>query len=58
MTEPNFPLNGTITTAKATHKPITNHGTHRPANRPVGASPGGAALSAISNLLHSDSTHV
>jgi hypothetical protein len=47
VTELNFPLSGTMTTASATHKPITNHGTHRPANRPDGAFPDGAALTAI-----------
>jgi hypothetical protein len=36
-----------MTAASATHNPITNHGTHRPANRPGGASPDGAALTAI-----------
>src|SRR3954462_12373823 len=51
VTELNFPLTGTMNTASATHKPITNHGTHRPANRPAGASPGGAALTAITSLL-------
>src|SRR3954466_7042886 len=52
VTELNFPLSGTMTAASATHRPITNHGTHRPANRPAGASPGGAALTAITSLLH------
>jgi hypothetical protein len=47
VTELNFPLSGTMTTASITHKPITNHGTHRPANRPAGVSPDGAALTAI-----------
>ena len=51
VTELNFPLNGTMTAASATHRPITNHGTHRPANRPAGAPPGGAALTAITSLL-------
>ncbi|GAB3528240.1 hypothetical protein GCM10027575_67160 [Phytohabitans suffuscus] len=52
VTELNFPLSGTITVASATHNPITNHGTHRPANRPAGAFPDGAALTAINSLLH------
>jgi hypothetical protein len=52
VTELNFPLSGTMTTASNTHKPITNHGTHRLANRPAGASPDGAALTAITCLLH------
>ncbi|MGK5684068.1 hypothetical protein [Actinoplanes sp. URMC 104] len=30
VTELNFPLNGTMTAARAIHNPITNHGTHRP----------------------------
>src|SRR3954465_12736755 len=47
VTELNFPLSGTKSTASATHRPITNHGTHRPANRPAGASSGGATLTAI-----------
>src|SRR3954470_23008908 len=47
VTELNFPLSGTMSTASATHRPITNHGTHRPANRPAGASSGGATLTAI-----------
>jgi hypothetical protein len=34
-------------TASVTHKPITTHGTHRPANRLGGASPDCAALTAI-----------
>src|SRR6187402_3752289 len=46
VTELNFPLNGTMTAASATHKPITNHGTHRPANRPAGT-----AFLAINSLL-------
>ncbi|GGO14184.1 hypothetical protein GCM10011576_24950 [Micromonospora parathelypteridis] len=45
VTELNFPLNGTMTAASATHNPITNHGTHRPAKRP-----GGAALTAITSF--------
>src|SRR3954453_19527710 len=52
VTELNFPLSGTMTAASATHKPIPNHGTHRPANRPAGASPDGAASTAITSLLH------
>jgi hypothetical protein len=47
VTELNIPLSGTMTTASATHHPITNHGTHWPANRPAGASLDGAALTAI-----------
>ncbi|GLH96437.1 hypothetical protein Pa4123_17110 [Phytohabitans aurantiacus] len=58
VTELNFPLSGTMTAARATHNPITNHGTHRPANQPAGASPDGAALTAITSLLHTDSTLV
>jgi hypothetical protein len=56
VTELSFPLSGTMTAASATHNPITNHGTHRPANRPGGASPGGAAFAAITSLLPTDST--
>jgi hypothetical protein len=52
VTELNFPLSGTMNTASATHKPITSHGTHRPANRPGGVSPDGAVLTAINSLLH------
>src|SRR5215213_8589115 len=52
VTELNFPLSATMNTASITHTPITNHGTHRPANRPAGASPDGAALTAITSLLH------
>jgi hypothetical protein len=52
VTELNFPLSGTMPAASTSHKPITNHGTHRPANRPAGASPDGAALTAITGLLH------
>src|SRR5688572_6959017 len=52
VTELNFPLNGTMTAASASHKPITSHGAHRPASRPGGASLGGAALTAINSLLH------
>ncbi|GHB89359.1 hypothetical protein GCM10010306_100540 [Streptomyces umbrinus] len=52
VTELNFPLSGTMNTASANHKPITNQGTHRPANRPAGASPDGAELTAINSLLH------
>ncbi|GAA2457731.1 hypothetical protein GCM10010191_91860 [Actinomadura vinacea] len=52
VTELNFPLSGTMPAASTSHKPITNHGTHRPANRPAGASPDGAALTAITSLLH------
>jgi hypothetical protein len=51
VTELNFPLNGTMTAASACHKPITSHGTHRPANRPGGAFLGGAALTDINSLL-------
>jgi hypothetical protein len=51
VTELNFPLNGTMTAASASHKPITSHGTHRPANRSGGASLGGAALTDINSLL-------
>ncbi|MCP9980182.1 hypothetical protein [Actinomadura madurae] len=54
MTELNFPLSGTMNAASTIQKPITNHGTHRPANRPAGASPDGAALTAITGLLHAD----
>nr|BFE72120.1 hypothetical protein GCM10020092_054210 [Actinoplanes digitatis] len=53
VTELNFPLNGTMTAASATHKPITSHGTHRPASRPGGASLDGTALTAINSLLRS-----
>src|SRR3954469_11011344 len=52
VTELNFPLSGTMTAANATHRPITSHGTHRPANRPAGASPDRAAVPAITCLLH------
>ncbi|WP_285691971.1 hypothetical protein, partial [Actinoplanes sp. NBRC 103695] len=52
VTELNFPLNGTITAASTTHKPITSHGTHRPANRPGGTSPDDTASTAINSLLH------
>ncbi len=52
VTELSFPLSGTMPTASTSHKPITNHGTHRPANRPAGTSPDGAALTAITSLLH------
>ncbi|GAB3980832.1 hypothetical protein GCM10027615_60180 [Plantactinospora veratri] len=52
VTELNLPLSGTMTAASATHNPITNHGTHRPANRPADASPDGAALTATTSLLH------
>src|SRR3954470_8301047 len=52
VTEFNFPLSGTMPAASTSHKPITNQGTHRPANRPAGASPDGAALTAITSLLH------
>src|SRR4051794_11312320 len=52
VTELNFPLSGTMPAASTSHKPITNQGTHRPANRPAGASPDGAALTAITSLLH------
>ncbi|GAA2384236.1 hypothetical protein GCM10010378_26220 [Streptomyces viridochromogenes] len=52
VTELNFPLSGTMPTASTSHRPITNHGTHRPANRPAGTSPDGAASTAISGLLH------
>ncbi len=41
-----------MTTASTTHKPITDHGIQRPANRPAGAFPDGAALTAITGLLH------
>ncbi|GAB7037706.1 MULTISPECIES: hypothetical protein [Catenuloplanes] len=34
VTELNLPLNGTMT-ADSTHNPITDQGTHRPANRPA-----------------------
>jgi hypothetical protein len=47
VTELNFPLKGTMTAASTTHKPITNHGTHRPAKRLRGASTDGAVLTAI-----------
>src|SRR3954447_13245333 len=52
VTELNFPLSGTMNAASTNHMPITSHGTHRPANRPAGASPDGAALTAITGLLH------
>jgi hypothetical protein len=51
VTELSFPLSGTMTTASTSHKPITSHGTHRPANRPGGASLGCAALTDIKSLL-------
>lgn len=35
VTELNFPLSGTMNAASTIQKPITNHGTHRPANRPT-----------------------
>src|SRR3954447_17172771 len=52
VTELNFPLSGTMAAASTSQKPITNHGTHRPANRPAGTFPDGAALTAITSLLH------
>ncbi|GGX27954.1 hypothetical protein GCM10010297_56670 [Streptomyces malachitofuscus] len=52
VTELSFPLSGTMPAASTSHRPITNHGTHRPANRPAGAPPDGAASTAITGLLH------
>ncbi|GGV66989.1 hypothetical protein GCM10010261_59420 [Streptomyces pilosus] len=52
VTELNLPLSGTANAASTSHKPITNHGTHRPANRPAGVPPDGPALTAITSLLH------
>ncbi|GIJ71637.1 hypothetical protein Voc01_065540 [Virgisporangium ochraceum] len=51
VTELNFALSGIMSADSATHKPITNHGTHRPAKRPGGVSPVGAALTSITSLL-------
>jgi hypothetical protein len=39
------------TAASATHKPVTSHSAHRPANGPPGALPDGAALTAITSPL-------
>ncbi|GAA3194757.1 hypothetical protein GCM10010468_04650 [Actinocorallia longicatena] len=51
VTELSFPLSGTMNAASTTHMPITNHGTHRPVNRPADA-----ALTAITSLLPTGSS--
>ncbi|GAB3854868.1 hypothetical protein GCM10029963_48580 [Micromonospora andamanensis] len=44
-------LRGADRCSSVVGNPITDQGTHRPANRPAGACPGGAALTVITSPL-------